>query len=154
MSALEAARDRLLALSQRCAATQGGEPTWLARLRDEARAQFAEQGLPHTRLEEWRYTNVAPLAKPEYALAASPTRPVAREDLEHHAFPVFACSVLRSGASDGGLAPPNTSAARASSCCFHSVIWVGCTLNCSANSAVVLSPFMAANATWALKVAP
>jgi Fe-S cluster assembly protein SufD len=94
VSALDTARDRLLALQERFAASQAGEPAWLARLRDDARAQFAEQGLPHTRLEEWRYTNVAPLAKPEYALAGQPARTVAREDLEHHAFPVFACSVF------------------------------------------------------------
>jgi Fe-S cluster assembly ATP-binding protein len=31
VSALEAARDRMLALSQRFAASQAGEPTWLAR---------------------------------------------------------------------------------------------------------------------------
>ena len=43
-------------------------------LRDEARAAFADQGLPHTRLEEWRYTNVASLAKPAFALASAPTR--------------------------------------------------------------------------------
>src|SRR5574340_343538 len=62
--------------------------------------------------------------------------------------PIFSWRTLKSGASDVGLVPPNTSAARASNCCFHSVIWVGCTLNCSANSASVLSPLTAANATW------
>ena len=110
MSALDAARDRLLALEQRFAASLPAEPGWLARLREEARASFAAQGLPHTRLEEWRYTNVAPLAKPEYALAAPPARPVAREDLEHHAFPVFACSVYVF--VNGRFAPQLSSAPR------------------------------------------
>jgi Fe-S cluster assembly protein SufD len=34
----------------------------LAALRDAARARFAELGWPTTRLEEWRFTNVAPIA--------------------------------------------------------------------------------------------
>ena len=41
--------------------------------------------------------------------------------------PIFAWRTLRSGMSAVGLVPPNTSAARASNCCFHSVIWVGWT---------------------------
>jgi hypothetical protein len=69
-------------------------------------------------------------------------------------WPIFACSVFRSGVSDGGFDLPNTAAAWASSCYFQSVICVGCTPNCSANSANVLSPVIAANATWSLKVAP
>ena len=42
--------------------------------------------------------------------------------------PILAWRTLRSGVSDVGFVPPNTSAARASNCCFHSVIWVGWTL--------------------------
>ncbi len=42
-------------------------------------------------------------------------------------YPIFAWSVFRSGVSDGECDSPNTSAARASSCCFHSVICVGLT---------------------------
>ncbi len=93
MSALDSGRDRFLALHDTFAASLGGEPAWLARLRAESLATFREQGLPHTRLEEWRYTNVTPLAKIPFALAAPPGRAVSRDDLEHHAFPVFACSV-------------------------------------------------------------
>ena len=37
------------------------------------------------------------------------------------------------------------------SCERHCVIWFGCTSNCCANSASVLSPLMAASATFALK---
>ena len=53
-----------------------------------------------------------------------------------------------------GVASPNTSVARTSKCCFHSVICVGWTLNCSANSASVLSPLMAAKASCVLNMAP
>lgn len=93
MSVLESGRDRFLALHEAFAASLPDEPAWLGRLRAEALATFREQGLPHTRLEEWRYTSVAPLAKVPFALAQPPERAVSRDDLEHHAFPVFACSV-------------------------------------------------------------
>ena len=36
---------------------------WLRRLRDEAFARFAEVGFPTTHDEEWRFTNVAPIAR-------------------------------------------------------------------------------------------
>jgi Fe-S cluster assembly protein SufD len=93
MSVLDAGRDRFLALHEAFSASLRDEPAWLARLRAEALETFRAEGLPHTRLEEWRYTNVTPLAKVPFALAAPPERPVSRDDLEHHAFPVFACSV-------------------------------------------------------------
>ena len=44
--------------------------------------------------------------------------------------------------------------ARTSNSCFHSVIWFGCTSNCSANSTSVLSPLSVAKATLALKSSP
>jgi Fe-S cluster assembly protein SufD len=93
MSAHDEARERFNALHDAFAAQRRGEPAWLAALRARSRDAFREQGLPHTRMEEWRNTNVAPLAKVPFALPAAPVRAVARDDLEHHAFPVFACSV-------------------------------------------------------------
>jgi Fe-S cluster assembly protein SufD len=36
---------------------------WLRRIRKDAIQRFAELGFPTTKLEEWKYTNVAPLAK-------------------------------------------------------------------------------------------
>jgi Fe-S cluster assembly protein SufD len=93
VSALDAARDRELARHAAFARRQAPEPAWLATLRREAVDAFASTGFPDTRQEEWRYTNVAPIAKADLALAGAPTRAVARDDLEAHAFPVFACSV-------------------------------------------------------------
>jgi len=93
MSAHDEARERFLALHAGFAAERLGEPGWLADLRASSLEVFREHGLPHTRMEEWRNTNVAPLAKVPFALALAPARAVARADLEHHAFPVFACSV-------------------------------------------------------------
>src|SRR5262249_11314366 len=76
------------------APAHAGEPGWLAALRREAIDAFAAAGLPHTRLEEWRYTNVAPLARVPFELARGPAAAVSREALEEGSFPVYACSVF------------------------------------------------------------
>jgi len=41
-------------------------PAWLAELRQSAFARFAELGFPTTHDEEWRFTNVAPIARAEF----------------------------------------------------------------------------------------
>ncbi|MGD9535720.1 MAG: Fe-S cluster assembly protein SufD [Alphaproteobacteria bacterium] len=48
------------------AAPLAAQPEWLARLRAEARALIAE-GLPSPRVEEWKYTNLRPLAERRFA---------------------------------------------------------------------------------------
>ncbi len=54
---------------------QTNVPEWLARLRTEAIECFLELGFPTTRDEEWKYTNVAPIARtgfePAQAVAAA-----------------------------------------------------------------------------------
>jgi Fe-S cluster assembly protein SufD len=53
-------------------------PEWLASLRTEAIEAFAEQGFPTTHNEEWKYTNVAPIARTEFIPAvAAPAQSVA-----------------------------------------------------------------------------
>jgi Fe-S cluster assembly protein SufD len=42
------------------------QPTWLHVLRDKALTQFAEQGFPSPRAEEWRYTNVSAIEKKRF----------------------------------------------------------------------------------------
>lgn len=49
---------------------QGG-PRWLQDLHDRAAARFAALGFPTTRDEEWRFTNVAPIASGEFKPVAS-----------------------------------------------------------------------------------
>ena len=51
-------------------------PPWLAALRRDARARFEALGFPHVRLEEWRFTNPAPLTQAVFADAALATGPV------------------------------------------------------------------------------
>jgi Fe-S cluster assembly protein SufD len=45
-------------------------PEWLARLRTQAFESFLELGFPATRDEEWKYTNVAPIARTPFQPAA------------------------------------------------------------------------------------
>lgn len=44
-------------------------PAWLDRLRREGIARFDAVGFPHNKQEEWRFTNVAPIARTAFALA-------------------------------------------------------------------------------------
>ena len=42
---------------------KGLEPEWARGLREKAFARFEERGFPTTRLEDWKYTSVAPIAR-------------------------------------------------------------------------------------------
>src|SRR2546421_10977105 len=51
-------------------ATQGraaDEPAWLQSLRENSFDQFERAGFPNIKQEEWKYTNVAPIAKANFA---------------------------------------------------------------------------------------
>jgi Fe-S cluster assembly protein SufD len=50
----------------------GTAGTWLHKIRRDAIARFADLGFPTTRHEEWKYTNVAPLAGERFATVARP----------------------------------------------------------------------------------
>jgi len=45
------------------------QPQWLAPLRKAGAASFADQGFPTLQNEDWRFTNVAPIAKLNFSLA-------------------------------------------------------------------------------------
>lgn len=45
---------------------QGDQPGWLRNLREDAFARFCEVGFPTTHDEDWRFTNVSPIAKTEF----------------------------------------------------------------------------------------
>ncbi len=54
------------------AANGGGgkaAPVWLRDLREQAMARFAAAGFPSTRLEQWRFTNVRPIAETLFTLS-------------------------------------------------------------------------------------
>ena len=48
----------------------GREPEGVARLRQRAIERFTELGWPTTRLEDWRFTSLAPLARNSYRIAS------------------------------------------------------------------------------------
>ncbi|MGH9936123.1 MAG: Fe-S cluster assembly protein SufD, partial [Blastocatellia bacterium] len=45
---------------------EGRDPVWLAHLREKAGEAFESLDFPTTRVEEWKYTNVAPILKVAY----------------------------------------------------------------------------------------
>jgi len=45
-----------------------GAPDWMRELRERGTAQFTATGLPSTRMEEWRFTNVQPIGEIPFAL--------------------------------------------------------------------------------------
>ena len=53
------------------------EPAWLRVIRKAALDRFEELGFPTPRVEEWKYTNVAPLTKIPFRPAAEYLAPLA-----------------------------------------------------------------------------
>src|SRR5437016_4186816 len=47
--------------------TGNAEPSWLRRMREDSFARFERVGFPSVKEEEWKYTNVAPIAKLQFA---------------------------------------------------------------------------------------
>jgi len=45
-------------------------PAWVKERRDQASRRFAEIGFPTTRQEDWRFTNIAPIADAKFPLAS------------------------------------------------------------------------------------
>ncbi len=77
-------------------ALDAAEPERLKALRREARLRFAELGMPTTRLEEWRFTNIAPIAKTEFTLAGD-LGAVERQAIERYCYPELARATLVNG---------------------------------------------------------
>jgi len=57
------------------------EPAWLRTIREQALARFTALGFPTTRQEEWRFTNVSPIADRVFRLAAGSEDRVDSENL-------------------------------------------------------------------------
>jgi Fe-S cluster assembly protein SufD len=84
-------------------AIHAGEPDWLLKSRRHALARFGELGLPTRRQEKWRFTNLRPLEKQEFApargskaISPSTIAPYLVEGAEHRI-------VLVNGRFDRGL---------------------------------------------------
>src|SRR5512137_1652040 len=68
------------------------EPAWLGDLRRSAASAFAKMGFPTTRDEEWRFTNVSPIAGT--AFVPAPAAVVAKSAVSEFAVPGLAGPVM------------------------------------------------------------
>jgi Fe-S cluster assembly protein SufD len=66
-------REHFLAEFMRAGATAGA-PAWLTRLRETAINRFYELDFPTTELEDWRFTDVTPIAETAFRRAGPPPR--------------------------------------------------------------------------------
>lgn len=69
-------------------------PSWLSPIRKAAIARFEELGLPTTRHEEWRYTNVGPLADTTFTLATEEDQAVTADQIVPVVLPTGTCHRL------------------------------------------------------------
>jgi Fe-S cluster assembly protein SufD len=69
MASVVERHEPILAEQARFAADRAGAPAAVRALRETAAARVATLGLPTTRLEDWRFTNIGPLAATPFALA-------------------------------------------------------------------------------------
>src|SRR5687768_11040328 len=67
---------------QRSLEQTAAQPRWLAQARESAIAQFERLGFPTTKIEQWRFTSVAPIAERTFALA---TDGIAKTGADHTA---------------------------------------------------------------------
>ena len=70
----------------------GRDQAWLRNLRAEAFARFCQVGLPTTRDEDWRFTNVSAIAQTQFRLA--PKNEVAKTSLAGLRFTEAACQLV------------------------------------------------------------
>jgi Fe-S cluster assembly protein SufD len=72
----------------------GKDPAWLRSIRHAAIACFADRGFPTTREEEWRFTNIAPIAKQPFQLATTATTDTSPDSFEALLFGKWECQEL------------------------------------------------------------
>lgn len=72
----------------------GHDQEWLRAIRRSAIARFAELGFPTTHDEDWRFTNVSPIAEASFRLAHDGYLGLGLRDLEPFGFAGLACHRL------------------------------------------------------------
>src|SRR6476620_4381369 len=60
---------------------QANEPDWLRELRRRAFDVFTEKGFPTVKQEDWKYTNVAPIANENWVIEPKTIRPFTDESV-------------------------------------------------------------------------
>ena len=66
---------------------------WLRKLREDAFARFCETGFPTTHDEDWRFTNVTPIAKTAWQLPVHAPM-ISREQLAPYNLPGAVCQLV------------------------------------------------------------
>jgi Fe-S cluster assembly protein SufD len=61
-----------------------GSPEWMKNLRKTAFDSFADQGFPATTMEDWRFTNIAPIAREQFVHARSHASALTQADIERY----------------------------------------------------------------------
>src|SRR5437773_7470452 len=75
------------------APTAGRHPSWLFPLRKAGLARFAELGFPTLKDEDWRFTNVAPIAKlPFKPVFGASRNGLGREDIAKFTFGILSAN--------------------------------------------------------------
>ena len=72
----------------------GREPAWMQSLRRQAFARFCEVGFPTTHDEDWRFTNVAEIARTPFRMAVDGTASLAASDLRQWRVAGEACLLV------------------------------------------------------------
>ena len=70
------------------------EPVWLRQLREDAWARFFAKGFPTTHDEDWRFTNLAPLARTPFSRAAKGSVAVSAQEIEQFSVAGAACRLV------------------------------------------------------------
>ena len=70
------------------------EPVWLEQLREDGWARFSAKGFPSTHDEDWRFTNLAALAKTAFRRAAQGEIAAPAEQLERYRVAGTACQLV------------------------------------------------------------
>lgn len=67
------------------------QPAWLARIRKKAFLRFSELGFPTTRDEAWRFTNIAPITRTQFASSAVDSAELSLEQVNELQFADLDC---------------------------------------------------------------
>ncbi len=95
MTGLMENQDVYLSSFERLEKQRGSDgPSWVHRMRQAAMQRFLELGFPTTRLEEWKYTNVAPIARVPFQPAGDGLNRAITERLGRARFADFDCGRL------------------------------------------------------------
>jgi len=84
----------LEAYGELIALRQERDPVWLRQLREDAWARFFAKGFPTTHDEDWRFTNLAPLARTSFRRPAKGDAAIAAQEIETFRVAGAACQLV------------------------------------------------------------